>query len=140
MRAAVCVIDAGTAVTVDLIAPDGNHRGGIIVPGLGLLRDALLRDTSDIDSFVRQSEGPLADGDWYGRDTLSAVHRGTVFMLQSALQQAVAACHAEFPGAAVLLTGGDASVASELLAVETELHPHLVLEGLQILSEEQLDA
>ncbi len=35
-RAPAVVIDAGTAVTVDLLAADGQHQGGYILPGLHL--------------------------------------------------------------------------------------------------------
>ena len=37
-RRALCVVDAGTAVTIDLVAASGRHQGGVIVPGLDLMR------------------------------------------------------------------------------------------------------
>ena len=32
------VVDAGTAVTLDCIAEDGTHQGGMIVPGLSMMK------------------------------------------------------------------------------------------------------
>src|SRR5690606_16101045 len=36
-----CVVDCGTTITVDFVDRTGRHRGGYIVPGLHLMRDAL---------------------------------------------------------------------------------------------------
>ena len=33
-RAAVCVVDAGTATTIDLVTGSGEHQGGLILPVL----------------------------------------------------------------------------------------------------------
>jgi len=44
----VCVIDVGTAMTIDLIRADGCHVGGVIVPGPRLMVESLLRNTSGI--------------------------------------------------------------------------------------------
>ena len=45
----LCVVDAGTAVTVDIIAADGLHSGGLIVPGAALMVAALRRETGDLE-------------------------------------------------------------------------------------------
>jgi type III pantothenate kinase len=139
-RRAACVIDAGTAVTIDLVADDGRHLGGIIVPGLDLMRAALLRDTSDISGFDSQSAGPLADSQWFGRDTRSAVDRGAVFALRAALDRAVSEFGALAPDLAVIVTGGDAELIVPLLAAGVEHRPQLVLEGLRDLVAESGDA
>ena len=44
----LCVIDAGTAVTIDLISGEGDHQGGYIIPGADLQRRALTADTGRI--------------------------------------------------------------------------------------------
>jgi type III pantothenate kinase len=139
-RRAVCVIDAGTAVTIDLVADDGRHLGGIIVPGLDLMRAALLRDTSDISGFDNQSAGPLVDGQWFGRDTRSAVDRGAVFALRATLDSAVHEFGELAPDPAVVVTGGDAERIVPLLAAKVEHRPQLVLEGLRELVAESDDA
>jgi type III pantothenate kinase len=76
----VCVIDAGTATTIDAVGDDGRHLGGIIVPGLTLMQAALQRDTSDIDRHIRQSDGHKTERGWYGRETKAAVEQGVAFM------------------------------------------------------------
>ena len=36
-----CIVDCGTAITVDLIDADGRHQGGLISPGLALMKKSL---------------------------------------------------------------------------------------------------
>jgi type III pantothenate kinase len=139
-RRPVCVIDAGTAVTIDLVAGSGQHQGGLIVPGLALLRSSLVRDTSDIDAFVNQSSGlPAMDG-WLGTDTRSAVERGTLLMLCATIDRAVGNMADKGNPPHVILTGGDAPLLGPLLGYPVEQHPLLVLEGLRYLSAECVDA
>ena len=40
------IIDSGTALTVDIIDPNGNHIGGYIVPGIQLMRQSLQLNTA----------------------------------------------------------------------------------------------
>lgn len=44
----VCAVSIGTALTIDLVDQDGDHRGGLIAPGPTLMRDALLDRTAGI--------------------------------------------------------------------------------------------
>jgi type III pantothenate kinase len=46
-RSALCVVDAGTAVKVDSVDADGQHLGGLIVPGIHMMREALMNKTSE---------------------------------------------------------------------------------------------
>ncbi|MDX1594177.1 MAG: type III pantothenate kinase, partial [Gammaproteobacteria bacterium] len=46
----LCVVDAGTAVTVDALDEQGVHAGGLIVPGLALARGTLAERTGRIGS------------------------------------------------------------------------------------------
>jgi type III pantothenate kinase len=139
-RRSVCVVDAGTAVTIDAVAQDGRHNGGIIVPGLALMHASLNNDTSDIVGFVKQSEGPLADDEWFGTDTRSAVERGAVFMLSAAINGAVAEISKTGDMPVIILTGGDAEIIGPLIAHPVEYRPLLVLEGLRHLATGPINA
>jgi type III pantothenate kinase len=127
-RERVCVVDAGTAVTIDLVEADGRHRGGIILPGLQLMVAALNRDTSDIEGFANSSRGPVEGDDWFGLDTLSAVQRGARFALRAAINSAAGA-NGDEP-LRLVITGGDAAKLLPLGGREVEHRPALVLEGL----------
>jgi len=134
-RRALCVVDAGTAVTIDLVADSGCHQGGMIVPGLDLMRSSLMRDTSDIDAFARQSSGRLPDG-WLGKDTRSAVERGVLLMLCAAIDRTVSSMAQGDSLPRIMLTGGDAPLVGPLLGYPVEQRPLLVLEGLRCLTAE----
>ena len=138
-RRALCIVDAGTAVTIDLIAGSGRHQGGVIVPGLDLMRSSLLRDTSDIDAFARQSSGQLPDG-WLGKDTRSAVERGVLLMLCATIDRTVSSMAENNAPPHIMLTGGDAPLVGPLLSYPVEQYPLLVLEGLRRLAAESGDA
>lgn len=80
------IVDAGTALTVDAVI-DKKHIGGFIVPGLGLMRDSLLKNTAlSEQSLVLESaqDGLLA------KDTAGGVMGGTLYMLGSYLNSLLA--------------------------------------------------
>ena len=45
---AVAVVDFGTAVTLDVVTAEGRHKGGMIAPGVHLMRRALTEQTADL--------------------------------------------------------------------------------------------
>ncbi|MEX0899058.1 MAG: type III pantothenate kinase [Gammaproteobacteria bacterium] len=70
-RGAVCVVDAGTAITVDAMSADGAHLGGWIAPGFALAVSALVQGTR----FARTLGG--TDGAvGFATDTAGAIHAG----------------------------------------------------------------
>jgi len=54
---ALCVIDVGTALTVDLLDERGRHRGGAIIPGPALMAASLIRQTAGIARRARGAAG-----------------------------------------------------------------------------------
>ena len=126
------VLDAGSAITFDQIDAAGRHEGGWIVPGLGLMRRSLLRETAGIrfrDDQVDCGEAP-------GATTAQAVHAGTLHMARDFTRNRWAAFRDRFPGAVLFVTGGDGeALASDLAGVlegDVRLTPELVLDGLRV--------
>lgn len=120
--AACCVVDAGTAITLDVVAETGRHEGGYIVPGMSLQRRMLEEATS-----IRLSAVPDWSDASLGVSTHSAVQSGIVSMVSDWI-----ACESRGRGK-LYLTGGDAEFLSrrlEVLRVEHQLAPDLVLNGL----------
>src|SRR5450432_93934 len=78
-KSALCVVDAGTAVKVDSVDAGGQHLGGLIVPGIHMMREALMNKTSDIADAVAHSTPSLAGV--LANNTIGAVSRGAVFAL-----------------------------------------------------------
>lgn len=122
---AACVVDCGTAVTVDALDARGVFRGGIILPGLALLRESLLQRTQGIRVADGNARSCLA------LNTADAVSAGSAFGLGGAIDRILdeqAAALGAIPP--VLLTGGDAQGMQILLRHTTQLLPDLVLEGV----------
>ena len=127
---AVLVVSAGTAMTVDALSAAGEFLGGLIVPGVTLMRQALQQGTARVADTA---------GQWlaFPRSTADAVQSGIV----AALCGAIAQQHAHLAETAgttprCLLTGGDAGMLLPHLTVPAELVPTLVLEGIDCVARE----
>lgn len=122
---AVCVVDCGTAVTVDALTAAGEFAGGVILPGLGLMRDSLAKGTAD----VHPAEGNAAS--CLARSTEDAVAAGALYGLAGAVERV---CHEfeEALGASMKLvvTGGDADRVAARLQRPARRAPDLILKGL----------
>lgn len=126
---ACCVIDAGTAVTVDALAADGRHLGGTILPGLHLMRSALYGNTRRIPA------GPVpATPAGLGRDTASCVAAGVLHAVVGGIAGSVRSASPDMH-LHCLLTGGDAASLAPLLPFAVEVVPDLVLDGLARLAD-----
>lgn len=47
-KEALCVVGCGTAITLDVIDDHGRHLGGLILPGIRLMENALLNNTQKL--------------------------------------------------------------------------------------------
>lgn len=131
----VCIIDAGSAITVDLLAGDGEHLGGYIVPGLKMLRRSLLEDTGQIILSGQEQPDQLA----WGKSTDEAVDYGTYKMAVSFLQSIVDELKDSGHCWSLYVTGGDGR--KVMSAVSTDFvviyDSDLVFRGLAIALPEQ---
>ena len=59
--AACLIVDAGTAVTIDVIDDDGQHLGGQILPGVQTMLDSLSAATSDLPNVKPRGKASPAD-------------------------------------------------------------------------------
>jgi type III pantothenate kinase len=119
----VIVVDAGSAVTVDIVSAEAVHQGGYIVPGLELMHRALWQGTERIkvDGKLRLDVGNP------GLSTDEAVDKGCILVLVALIESLVGKYQAR-----LIITGGDADQLRDALNVEAEFYPELVLEGLAI--------
>lgn len=129
--AASVVVDAGTTVTIDVLAADGAHLGGLIVAGPELSTQALAQRTARIPRYdVRDTRRPEPAA-LFGRDTEQAVVHGALLAAAAAVDRAAGAAAGLLGGAPrVILTGGMADTLADWLETRVELSPDLVLEGL----------
>ncbi|MEW8014313.1 MAG: type III pantothenate kinase [Candidatus Sedimenticola endophacoides] len=129
--APVCIVDCGTAVTIDVMSAQGCHHGGVILPGFNLMREALLGRTRIPRIGMGDVEGAL------GRDTASAVAAGTLHAVAALVERIAERSLAEQAAQLrLILTGSDAALLRPLLGSPAELVPDLVMEGLALMAEE----
>jgi len=132
-RTACCVIDAGTALTIDAVDDDGRHLGGFIVPGPRLMVRSLHAGTSDLAD--RSAWGGEADATRFPTNTREAIEQGCLVALAGLVDRAVDRI-AERSGRppTIVLTGGDALLLMPALRRRVEIVPDLVLQGLACFS------
>jgi type III pantothenate kinase len=127
----LCVVDAGSALTIDFVAADGRHEGGYIIPGPGLMERALLLDTDRVrfDEAVDYSLTP-------GRSTAEAVRHGIalsqVGAVATALEKAVAGEAASEPE--LFFCGGGGEFLVNSLGRGGHYVPDLVFDGLALMA------
>ncbi len=134
-RRGVCVVDVGTAMTLDLVDARGRHLGGAIVPGPSLMTSSLLAQTHGIR---RRASGGAAVGSVFARSTRAAIEQGARYAAAAAVDRAVAeARRALGRPPLVLLTGGAAPVVRPLVQAAHTSVPDLVLRGLAVIASER---
>lgn len=122
------VVDAGTAITYDLLLPDGTFPGGNIAPGLWLRAEALSRHTDRLPLVNVEAPG---DVPLWGADTAGAIAAGVVRGVAGEIDYYRRLLPAD---TAVVLTGGDATRLAPYVpqrpAAEVIVDPALVARGL----------
>lgn len=127
---ALCVVDAGTAVTIDAVDRDGHHQGGMILPGLELMAGSLHANTSEIPATKRNVSVATDGMDGFATTTEGAVQSGAMTAICGAVERAVRAMRSSGYRPKVILTGGDASRILKHLDANVLHRPNLVLQGL----------
>ncbi len=129
-RGGLCVVDAGTAVTIDAIDKNGHHLGGQIIPGLALMGSALRSQASDIPASKSVAWVPGPGMSVFASNTGEAVQSGAVNAICGAIERAAKVLRSEGHRAKIVLTGGDASRILKQLGDKVLHRPNLVLQGL----------
>lgn len=126
----VCVIDCGSAITLDLVDSKGMHQGGYIVPGLHMQKNSLLKSTGQIRIMDEQALGDIG----WGCCTEEAINAGVLRMVGSFVDAIVADVRVMRPETDFFITGGDADTVLSVLgnAKVFSCRPDLVMDGLAI--------
>lgn len=100
----VLVIDAGTAITYDMVTAEGEYLGGNISPGMEVRFKSLNRYTNRLPHLERPDEKPPL----LGSTTKEAIQAGIVNGIAFELDGFIEAMAKDYPDLQVILTGGDA--------------------------------
>lgn len=130
-RKPLIIIDAGTAITLDLVNSWGEFTGGAIVPGFGTAADSLERAAEKLPHVKLKPSRSVK-----GRDTRSAISSGIVHGYAGMIGHLIRELRRESrTEALVVATGGDASLLKKICGTIDRVYPNLVLEGLRIIWE-----
>lgn len=128
VEGACAVIDAGSALTADFIDRAGFHVGGLIVPGVQMMREALFARTQG----VKVATLTLPQIWRPGCDTVACVENGVAAVVAGLIKEVIAygenQCGAGLP---VLACGGDAAALAHIDS-SLKLRSGLVLDGLAL--------
>lgn len=130
----LAVVDAGTALTIDLLDANNQHQGGWILPGIGLQQRALYQKT-DINTDIQPDQKPVPQT-VPGHNTRDCIANGSLAAALGAIHligQQLAAQPA-WQGLKWVLTGGEASIIAPDFPWPCELQPELLLDGLALVA------
>ncbi len=115
-----CVIDCGSAVTLDWINAQGEHQGGLIAPGIRLMQQALHQNTEQLPA--------VCDDYGWGKaqETSAAIYSGVLGAVVGLIEKSLR----EYPASHIVLTGGDAINVGRELTLDFISEPNLVFKGL----------
>ena len=124
---ACVVVNAGTAVTVDALDAEGVFRGGLILPGLRLMLQALAENTSALKT---------APGEFrtFPDNTADALYSGAMQAICGAVEQMRRQIDTNPAQVRVYLSGGNAPEIVPHLNAPVEVVDNLVLEGVLALA------
>lgn len=128
LRASFCLVDCGTATTIDVVDGQGVHRGGWIMPGVDAAREGLLARAPGLRrERPEHSSLPLP-----ARDTAQGIEDGLLLQQAGGIAQAyrIAAGVPDIGGTPALVITGGAAAPLQWQLEGGRIEPDLVLRGL----------
>ena len=126
------VVSCGTAMTIDALRYTGQHLGGYIVPGFGLMKQSLHANTAQLPLVVDVAMDIVP-----GNNTIACINNGALAMVASMINtQQTRICNLEDAqesiDSIVYLTGGDAALVKPFIQGRCLEYPELVMDGLAL--------
>lgn len=129
-KAPVCIVSCGSALTLDIVDEQGQHLGGMIMPGLNLMQQALTQGAANLS--IKSGHYPQG----LANDTQSAIYNGNVSAIKGFIMQGLAEYKKPMQ---LILTGGDANFLAESLKLEAIIDAKLVFKGLALIANESIE-
>ncbi|HLP98418.1 MAG TPA: type III pantothenate kinase [Sideroxyarcus sp.] len=125
---ACLVVNCGTATTVDALSAQGEFLGGLIMPGVGLMRHSLATNTAQLS----EAQGTLRE---FPRNTADAIHSGMLRATLGAISHQFRLLQERHGQVHCLIGGGAADVVQPHLGLPFKRVDNMVLLGLQVIGE-----
>ncbi len=122
------VVDLGTAMTFDVVSKKGEYLGGLIVPGIRLSAEALFRKTALLPHIDIASPKSLI-----GRNTKDSMLSGIFHGYGALIDGLIVKINRQMRGrAAVIITGGHASIMKRFAPSIRKVDPGLIFKGMAL--------
>jgi len=121
----VLVIDAGTAITYELVTANGEYKGGAISPGISLRFKSLNDHTAKLPYLEKSEKFPII-----GKNTADCIYSGVLNGVISEVDGYIDLIKTNFPDIYVLLTGGDSNFFANKLKNSIFVNQNLMITGL----------
>ena len=122
----IIIVDAGTATTIDLLDKSGKHLGGWILPGIDILFNSLLLNTSQIMA-TKENHVDIS----FGKSTSDGVNNACWAATLGFVNQSITQAKKQVSLDKIILTGGNAEKLSILLSAKHHIVHELVFIGMQ---------
>ena len=153
------IVDAGSAITVDLISKTGMFMGGIILPGLSLAAESLHQHTDqlphiqcDLASVIEKTKDSAVENSqrlslssrnhqvnvgtlpaFVGKSTEQAIRSGLIWGTVGALRFLIENISQQLQSSPyVVYAGGDARYLALLVEEDPVIMPQLILQGIAL--------
>ncbi|NJO16355.1 MAG: type III pantothenate kinase [Thioploca sp.] len=127
----LCVVDCGTAVTLDVLSVHGYHLGGLIMPGVTTMYNALLEKTYAL-APVPNSWHWLDNVPLLAQETQMGITLGSLYAIIGLLEHVINSLENKVNKLVLILTGGEAPAIMSLLPRPYRYIPDLVLQGMVV--------
>ncbi len=129
----ICIVDCGTAITIDVLSANGKHQGGLIIPGINTMQKSLLDNTYALKQLnteiVSTNKNMLL-----AYDTHRAINLGSLYAVIGLIEYVIS----NLEPIKLIITGGNAPALKSLLTRPYKHIPDLVLQGLGVIINHRL--
>lgn len=126
---AFLVVSAGSALTIDMVNDIGHHLGGLITPGISMMRQSLGAHTAQVKVQISKDLTPsLSLANSTKACVEAGIHLSVVKLIEAVYEQE----SKHVKNLQCYLAGGNAALIADLLSFKCVKVPDLVLRGLAV--------
>lgn len=132
----ICVIDFGTATTINVINSEGMFMGGAILPGIDMMAKSLHENTASLPLVelrepIKGYSTPLS---LPAKNTITSIVSGVIIGTAGAVNRIIREIERETGfNLSIIITGGNALKVKPYLTKENIIEPDLTLKGLNVI-------
>ena len=132
---AFIIIDSGTATTIDALDHTGKHLGGLILPGVSLCTESLLKNTQQLPLWGQNQQHNKPE--LFAKNTSQAIQSASILGLAGAINSVSQAMEKELSSTTKvikIICGGNAKILKPHLQSSYKVNENLVMLGLKVIA------